>query len=141
MSRGQVVEMQGVAPKNSAMTAEPFVVMAKPVGPLCNLECSYCYYLETGHFYDSSHSFRMSNALLERYVRQYIAASPGPVVQFTWHGGEPTLAGLDFYRLAVDLQKQYLPEGWECWNNLQTMGFFSMMRGARFWQTPALMWD
>ena len=106
----------------SNMALKPFVVMAKPVGPLCNLECSYCYYRETERFYESSASFRMSDSLLEMYVRQYIEANPGPIVQFTWHGGEPTLAGLDFYRLAVDLQKQYLPEGWHCWNNLQTNG-------------------
>ncbi|HEX3045079.1 MAG TPA: anaerobic sulfatase maturase [Bacillota bacterium] len=114
--------MPGDALKIGSTGSEPFVVMAKPVGPLCNMECSYCYYLETERFYKSSHSFRMSDSLLEMYVSQYIAASPGPVVQFTWHGGEPTLAGLDFYRLAVDLQKQYLPEGWDCWNNLQTNG-------------------
>jgi uncharacterized protein len=101
---------------------EPFVVMAKPVGPLCNLECSYCYYLETTHLYPSPHQFRMSDALLETYVRQYIASSPGPVVQFVWHGGEPTLAGLDFYRHALELQSRYLPQGWTCWNNLQTNG-------------------
>lgn len=100
----------------------PFVVMAKPVGPLCNLRCSYCYYLETERFYSESHSFRMSDALLETYIRQYIAASPGPIVLFVWHGGEPALAGLDFYRRAVELQKRYLPEGWTCWNNLQTNG-------------------
>jgi uncharacterized protein len=64
----------------------------------------------------------MDEALLEAYIRRYIEASPGPVVQFTWHGGEPTLAGLDFYRRAVDLQRHYLPQGWECWNNLQTNG-------------------
>ncbi len=116
------VKMQGEAPNIGTMASEPFVVMAKPVGPLCNLECSYCYYLETERFYKSSHQFRMSDSLLEMYVRQYIAASPGHIVQFTWHGGEPTLAGLGFYRLAVDLQKRYLPEGWSCWNNLQTNG-------------------
>jgi uncharacterized protein len=64
----------------------------------------------------------MSGALLETYICQYIAASPGPVVLFVWHGGEPTLAGLDFYRHAVELQKRYLPQGWTCWNNLQTNG-------------------
>jgi len=101
---------------------EPFVVMAKPVGPVCNLECSYCYYLDTTHYYTRPHRFQMSEALLETYVREYIAASPGPVVLFVWHGGEPTLAGLDFYRHAVELQKRYLPEGWSCWNNLQTNG-------------------
>jgi uncharacterized protein len=100
---------------------EPFVVMAKPVGPACNLECGYCYYLETIQLYKDRH-FRMSDELLETYIRQYIAASPGPVVLFVWHGGEPTLAGLDFFRRVVELQKRYLPEGWTCWNNLQTNG-------------------
>ncbi len=103
-------------------TSEPFVVMAKPVGPVCNLECGYCYYLKTGQQYTHPHAFKMSDALLETYVRQYIEASPGPTVPFVWHGGEPTLAGLDFYRRAVDLQKRYLPAGWSCWNNLQTNG-------------------
>jgi uncharacterized protein len=64
----------------------------------------------------------MSDATLETYIRQYIAASPGPIVLFVWHGGEPALAGLDFYRRAVELQKHYLPQGWTCWNNLQTNG-------------------
>lgn len=120
------------------MNHEPFVVMAKPVGPLCNLQCSYCYYLDTERFYNSPHQFRMTDAILETYIRQYIAASPGPVIQFTWHGGEPTLAGLGFYRLAVELQKRYLPEGWTCWNNLQTNGMLlddewcSFLADARF---------
>lgn len=108
--------------RTAAPCSEPFVVMAKPVGPVCNMKCSYCYYLETGRLYTSPHRYRMPKALLETFVRQYIAASPGPVVQFVWHGGEPTLAGLDFYRHAVELQKRYLPSGWTCWNNLQTNG-------------------
>ncbi|MFC1954346.1 anaerobic sulfatase maturase [Chloroflexota bacterium] len=102
--------------------SEPFVIMAKPVGPACNLECSYCYYLETTKFYQNQHKFRMPDDLLELYIRQYITTSPGPVVVFVWHGGEPTLAGLDFYRRAVELQESLLPEGWTCWNNLQTNG-------------------
>ena len=96
--------------------------MAKPVGPICNLQCSYCYYLDTARFYDRPHQFRMSDEMLETYVRQYIEASPGPIIHFVWHGGEPTLAGLDFYRRAVELQRRYLPSGWTCWNNLQTNG-------------------
>lgn len=101
---------------------EPFVIMAKPVGPVCNLKCNYCYYLETAQLYTLPHQFRMPDDLLETFIRQYITASPGPEVLFVWHGGEPTLAGIDFYRRAVELQKQYLPEGWSCWNNLQTNG-------------------
>jgi uncharacterized protein len=102
--------------------SEAFVVMAKPVGPICNLECAYCYYLDKVQLYDRPHQFRMSDKTLAAYVRQYIEASPGPVVHFVWHGGEPTLAGLDFYRRAVELQKRHLPAGWTCWNNLQTNG-------------------
>ena len=73
--------------------SEPFVVMAKPVGPICNLECGYCYYLaKTGLFPRGEH-FRMSPEVLESYISSFIAASPGPIVHFGWHGGEPTLAG------------------------------------------------
>ena len=96
-----------------------FVVMAKPVGSACNMRCSYCYYL---HAAGSSPVGRMSDGTLETFIRDYIASSTGPVVSFTWHGGEPTLAGLDFYRRAAALQKKYLPEGWSCWNSLQTNG-------------------
>ena len=116
---------------------EPFVVMVKPVGSLCNAQCSYCYYRNKEYAEAGSDAagesppgerrqakvpFRMTDEVLELFIRQYIEASPGPVVSFTWHGGEPTLAGLDFFRLAVELQKKYLPEGWSCWNNLQTNG-------------------
>ena len=94
--------------------------MVKPVGSLCNLRCSYCYYGARHH--SAAGRQIMADELLELFVRQYIEASTGPVVSFTWHGGEPTLAGLDFFRLAVDLQKKYLPKGWSCWNNLQTNG-------------------
>ena len=110
------------ARRDTAPVGETFVVMAKPVGPACNLECSYCYYLETARLFSHPHQFRMLDDLLETYVCQYIAASPGPEVLFVWHGGEPTLAGLDFYRRAVELQQAYLPEGWTCRNNIQTNG-------------------
>jgi uncharacterized protein len=103
-------------------SGEPFVVMAKPVGPACNLECSYCYYLDTKHIYAHPHQFRMSENILETYIRQYIETSPGPIVQFIWHGGEPSLAGIDFFKRALKFQKLYLPQGWTCWNNLQTNG-------------------
>jgi uncharacterized protein len=101
---------------------DPFTIMAKPVGPRCNLACSYCYYLETEGMYGGELPPKMSDGLLETYIRQYIEASPGPVVSFIWHGGEPMLAGLDFYRRAVELQRRYLPTGWKVWNNLQTNG-------------------
>ncbi len=96
-----------------------FVVMAKPAGSLCNMRCSYCYYL---HADNGSAPMHMDDEVLEKYIRSYIEAEDGDVISITWHGGEPTLAGLDFYRKAVALEKKYLPAGKQCWNNLQTNG-------------------
>ncbi|MGD0833415.1 MAG: anaerobic sulfatase maturase [Candidatus Dormibacteria bacterium] len=109
-------------PAPSVRVAEPFVVMAKPVGPVCNLDCGYCYYLRKRDLFPAGESFRMSHDVLEAYVRSFIESSPGPVVHFVWHGGEPMAAGLDFYRDAVALQERHLPPGWICLNNLQTNG-------------------
>ena len=91
--------------------------MAKPVGRRCNLTCEYCYYRGGTGGADV-----MTDEVLERFLSQYIEASEGPNVHIVWHGGEPTLAGLDFYRRAVEIEKRYLPKGWSCWNNLQTNG-------------------
>jgi len=102
----------------AAAGGRAFTVMVKPVGAHCNLRCSYCYYLPT----PQQGAPRMSDEVLERFIADYISASPGPEVGFVWHGGEPTLAGLDFYRRAVELQRRYLPDGWTCWNSLQTNG-------------------
>jgi len=119
-------------------TAEkPFVLMIKPVGPLCNMRCEYCYYSGADAERGAGPK-RMSGRILELLIRKYIEACEGPVVQFIWHGGEPTLAGIDFYRRAVKLQKRFLPEGWSCWNNLQTNGLLlddewcSFLAEARF---------
>ena len=111
---------------------QPFAVIVKPVGSRCNMRCSYCYYLEKDRFSAHEQQSVMSDALLERLISQTIAASPGPMVSFTWHGGEPTLAGLDFYRRVVELQKKYLPEGWQAWNNLQTNGLLLDRDWCRF---------
>ncbi|MGM9521379.1 MAG: anaerobic sulfatase maturase [Oscillospiraceae bacterium] len=101
---------------------EPFAIMAKPVGSKCNLNCEYCYYLGTDELIGNKPAPRMDDSTLETLIRRYIEESSGRVVHFTWHGGEPTLAGLDFFKRAVELQKKYLPAGYECWNNLQTNG-------------------
>ena len=102
----------------SAAGKIPFVVMAKPIGSACNMRCGYCYYLEAGN--EKTSSFTMEEDVLDQFIRRYIEESPGPVVSFTWHGGEPTLAGLPFFQKAVALQQKYLaqrPE-LECWNIL-----------------------
>ena len=110
----------------------PLAVMAKPVGSRCNMRCAYCYYLDKGKYSENKKQTRMSFDLLEKLIRQTVAASPGPVVSFTWHGGEPTLAGLDFYKKALELEKKYLPKGWEAWNNLQTNGLLLNEGWCRF---------
>jgi uncharacterized protein len=97
-----------------------FHVMTKPVGPICNLDCKYCFYLEKERLYPSDESFRMSDAVLESYVRQYIEAQDVPEVNFAWQGGEPTLLGVGFFRRVVELQKQYCPAGKRVTNAIQT---------------------
>lgn len=84
-----------------------FNVMLKPAGPACNLNCSYCYYLEKKKLYPGKTDFKMPEKILEEFTRQYIEANEIPVVTFTWQGGEPTLMGLDFFRKAFELQKKF----------------------------------
>jgi uncharacterized protein len=96
-------------------------LMAKPVGAHCNLDCGYCFYLEKEAYYPARQTHRMSDAMLEAYVRRYIAAQPTPEVEFTWQGGEPTLMGLEFFERAVALQKRHA-NGKTIRNTLQTNG-------------------
>lgn len=98
-----------------------FHVMLKPRGALCNLDCTYCYYLAKERLYPGSR-FRMADDLLEEYTRQYIAAQRAPEVTFAWQGGEPTLMGLDFFRRAVELQQRHARPGMRIHNTLQTNG-------------------
>ena len=97
-----------------------FTTMIKPVGSLCNLDCEYCYYLGKADLY-GGHQPKMSDELLERYISQYIEAVQVPTVTFCWHGGEPLLAGIDFYEKAVALQNRYKGNK-QIENSLQTNG-------------------
>ncbi|MBQ3121642.1 MAG: anaerobic sulfatase-maturation protein [Bacteroidaceae bacterium] len=94
--------------------------MVKPVGATCNLDCSYCYYRDKAEIYSAPQN-RMTDDVLEEYVRQYLEAVNLPTVTFCWHGGEPLLAGIDFYRKAVELQQRYAA-GRQIENTLQTNG-------------------
>ena len=97
-------------------------VMAKPTGSVCNIDCRYCFYLEKEKLYpDDRKAWRMDEETLELYVRQYIESQDVPAVSFAWQGGEPTLMGVDFYRRAVELQRQYA-NGKEITNAFQTNG-------------------
>ena len=103
------------------MSSNPFHVMTKPVGPICNLDCKYCFYLEKENLYPNVSKWAMRPEVLESYIRQYIEAQPGDAVHFAWQGGEPTLLGVDFFRTIVDLQKKYA-NGKRIENAFQTNG-------------------
>lgn len=97
-----------------------FTSMVKPVGSLCNMRCKYCYYLDKAALYDYRQP-QMDEALLENYIRANIEGNNSPVIAFAWHGGEPLLAGKEFFRKAVALQQRYA-EGRTVENSIQTNG-------------------
>jgi uncharacterized protein len=106
-------------------------VLAKPTGAACNLACSYCFFLEKGLLYPDS-KFRMSEEVLESYIRQLIKAHHTPQVTVAWQGGEPTLMGIDFFRHAVELQEKYRKPGMTFENTMQTNGTLLNDEWCRF---------
>jgi uncharacterized protein len=96
-------------------------ILVKPIGPLCNLDCSYCFYTEKKAFFPKQNDFSISDEVLEAYIKKYITSQSIPEIQFVWQGGEPTLLGLDFYKKVVSLQKKYA-ENKKIINSLQTNG-------------------
>lgn len=103
-------------------TAKEFQVFVKPAGAECNLACDYCYYLSKRLLRRPDEDFLMSDDILERYIISHFKAAPNGTVIFSWHGGEPLLAGIGFYRKAVELQKKHRPEGVSVLNGIQTNG-------------------
>jgi len=99
-----------------------FQVFAKPIGPICNLDCHYCYYLKKENLYPKGESFRMPDHILEEYIIQHIDASPGSLINFSWHGGEPTILGLEYFRKIVALQRKHQPPNRPITNGMQTNG-------------------
>lgn len=108
-----------------------FQLFVKPAGAVCNLGCRYCYYLDKADLYGGG-AMRMSERLLEQYVIQHFAAAPGPTVDFSWHGGEPTTLGVGFFRKAVELQRRHAPPGWRVRNGMQTNGVLLDDEWGRF---------
>lgn len=106
-------------------------IVAKPIGPSCNLDCSYCFYLEKEALFSAGADLWMPVEVLAAFIRNYIRAQPTPVVEFVWQGGEPTLAGVEFYQQAIDLQKQYAG-GKVITNSLQTNGTLLTDEWCRF---------
>jgi len=111
---------------------DDFQVFVKPVGAACNLGCQYCYYLEKQKLYPEKTNFRMADDLLEEYIIQHIYASAGPDIFFSWHGGEPTLAGLQFFQRIVELQHKHRPANCTIVNGLQTNGTLLNHEWCRF---------
>jgi uncharacterized protein len=101
--------------------AKPMYVMLKPVGSACNLNCTYCYYLEKEHLYTTAQGQMMSEILLEKFTEEYLNSQTQPEVLFTWHGGEALLRPISFYKKALELQKKY-GNGRQIDNVLQTNG-------------------
>ncbi len=110
----------------------PFSMMAKPIGSVCNLNCSYCYYLEKEKLYprDPGH-WAMSDKVLETFIAQIIYTSTDPVIQFAWHGGEPIMRGTDFFTKIIEFQKKY-GTGRKIENSLQTNGTTLTEEWCRF---------
>ena len=109
-------------PANKRSHGKPLTnILIKPAGPDCNLACRYCFYLEKEHLFSETKVHRMDETVLEAMVRQMMTLG-GPSVAFGWQGGEPTLMGLDFFRKAVEFQKQYGSDGQTVGNGIQTNG-------------------
>lgn len=110
-----------------------FSLMTKPGGSTCNLDCTYCYYLEKQKMYTGHSDFVMQEEMLETFIKKYIAEHPGPEVSFVWQGGEPTLLGIDYYKKALQLQRTY-KDGKIITNALQTNGTLLNDEWCRFFK-------
>jgi uncharacterized protein len=111
------------APAPTARGGElrPFHVLAKPTGAICNLDCSYCFFLSKESLYPGDR-FRMGDEVLDAYVGQLLAAHPAGEVTIAWQGGEPTLMGVDFFRRALDAVERHRRPGQTFLHTIQTNG-------------------
>ncbi len=108
--------------------------MAKPIGPLCNLDCRYCFYKHKKSSYPKRHDFQMSSKVLAQYIREYISIKNDREICFAWQGGEPLLMGLDFYEHAISLQKKHCPPGKAITNIIQTNGTLINKEWSQFFR-------
>ncbi|GEA59104.1 anaerobic sulfatase maturase [Vibrio comitans] len=116
--------MELQVPQYKGKAHSKFQALAKPIGAVCNIDCSYCYYLGKQQLldYDKREEKKMSFELLEEYIKQYIEGQNTPEIVFTWHGGEPTILGLEYFEKVVELQAKYSPKHSTIVNDLQTNG-------------------
>lgn len=106
-------------------------VVAKPIGPLCNLNCEYCFYLEKQALFARNEKYRMTDDVLRAFITGYISSQPAPVIEFVWQGGEPTLIGVDFFKRVLELQKPFAKSK-TITNSLQTNGTLLNDEWCRF---------
>jgi len=106
-------------------------VVAKPIGPTCNLNCEYCFYLEKQALFPAGEQYRMTDRVLSAFIASYISSQPTPLVEFVWQGGEPTLLGIEFFKRVVDLQKPFAKVK-TITNSLQTNGTLLTEEWCRF---------
>jgi uncharacterized protein len=112
-----------------------FQIFVKPAGAVCNLDCRYCYYLEKDALYPAGTPRRMPDDVLESYIVQHLDAAPGRTVNFSWHGGEPTILGLGFFRTVIGLQRRHQRAGITITNGVQTNGLLLDEDWCRFLAT------
>ncbi|HOI28516.1 MAG TPA: anaerobic sulfatase-maturation protein [Melioribacteraceae bacterium] len=101
--------------------SDSFHLLAKPIGPICNLDCTYCFYLEKEKLFPDSKDWKMSDEVLDNFIRQYIEVQTVPEINFGWQGGEPTMLGVDYFRRVIEIQNKYA-DGKKINNSLQTNG-------------------
>jgi uncharacterized protein len=134
LSKQQAFREIGPQPGTELMAkpSRPYQIFAKPFGPACNLRCAYCYYIDKHGLYPGEESLRMPDDILEEFIVQHMEASPDPVVRFSWHGGEPTLLGLDYFQKVVRLQRKHRRMGRRIVNGIQTNGMLLDEKWCRF---------
>lgn len=130
--------MSKIPEYKSVAGPKAFHVMTKPIGPLCNLDCTYCFYLEKEKLFPEDEHYRMSDEVLETYIRKYCQSQGGAEVSFAWQGGEPTLMGLDFYRKVAALQRRYAG-GRPVHNSFQTNGICLDDEWCRFFEREGFL--
>ncbi|MFV0449331.1 MAG: anaerobic sulfatase maturase [Vibrio sp.] len=116
------------------LTRNPFHVLIKPIGPLCNLDCDYCFYLNKTDLFPNQNRFDMNDEILAAHIKGYIESQPRGTreVTFGWQGGEPTLRGIAFYEKVLAFQRLYQREGMTVVNTLQTNGVLISHEWALF---------
>ena len=126
--------------KNSQLDNTPkgIHVVAKPIGPVCNLGCEYCFYLEKKVLFGPGEQYRMSDKVLAAFISNYIISQPTPVVEFVWQGGEPTLMGIDFFKRVIELQKPFVRQK-TISNSLQTNGSLLTEKWCQFYPKSGLL--